>query len=218
MAIDPVTLYLPDTQTIAQLIGSACGRHTFSASEGQLLEWSLAQLALDGSGPVTEVIRSYHTTLLAGSDWHSAVASAMLQTPRQWGAEIQAAMSSFEEIREEYRNSDVAVFQFADYVITNRMAQVPPLPGYVPTTAPEDPRPRRLLEIADQLDVAGEALALAKVLQDRFPHILKRPFKLTFSGALAALFCDLEIETDRIPRLLTVAAIISIIFKPVTSI
>lgn len=213
--MDPLNPFFPDIQTIAQLLGSACGKHPFSASEGQVLEWALMQIALEGSGPVSEVLRSYHSSLLAGAEWHSAVAAALLQTPRLWGADIQAAMSSFEEIRRDYRNSDEAVFIFADGIITRRIGQIPPLPGYVPASAPDDPRPKRLVELADQSDVAGETMELAKVLQDRFPHIVKRPYKLSFSGALAALFCDLEILNERIPRLLTVSALISLIFKPV---
>ncbi|GMV66091.1 MAG: hypothetical protein KJ050_09630 [Candidatus Omnitrophica bacterium] len=211
----PIDPLFPDTQSIAQLIGSACGKHTFSQMEGSILEWALLQIALDGSGPVSEVLRSYHSTLLAGAEWYSAVAAAFLQTPRIWGSDIQAAMSSFEEIRREYRNSDEAVFLFADRIITRQAGQVPPLPGFVPGSAPDDLRPKRLLELADQSDIAGETLELAKVFQDRFPHILKRPYKLSFSGSLAALFCDLEIMIDRIPRLLSVAALISLIFKPV---
>jgi hypothetical protein len=213
--MDTYTLYLPDTQTITQLLGSACGRHPFRLEEGQILEWALAQVALDGSGPVTEVVRSYHSSLLAGADWHSAVAAALLQTPRQWGAEIQAAMTSFDELRAEYRQSDEAVFLFADRIITDHVAHVPPLAGYVPLNAPDDPRPRRLFEIADQLDVAGETMELAKVFQQRFPVILNRGYKISFSGALAAIFCDLAIDVERIPRLLTVAALVSLIFKPV---
>jgi citrate synthase len=206
--------FLPDTQSIARLLGSACGRRVLSAEEAELLEWGLVQLALDGSGPVNEVVSSYQSSLLAGADWHSAVAAAMLQTPRQWGGTIQAAISSFEEIREEYRHSDVAVFQFVDRVITSRSGEIPPLSGYVPVTAPKDPRPDRLFQLADQTDVSGETMELAKVLSDRFPIILRKPFKLSFEGALAALLCDLEIEADRIPRLLSVSALVSLIFKP----
>lgn len=213
--MDPILATLPDTQTIAQLVGSACGRRTFTPAEAQVLEWALVQIALDGSGPVNEVVHSYRSSLLAGADWHAAFAAALLQTPRQWGAEIQAALSAFEEIRTYYRNSDIAVFLFADKLISEHAAQTPPFPGYVPLSAPEDPRPRRLVELADQADVAGETLELAKVLQDRFPHILRRGYKLSFSGALGALFCDLDIEADRVPRLLTVAALVSVIFKPV---
>ncbi len=213
--MDPLNPFFPDIQTIAQLLGSACGKHPFSSSEGQVLEWALMQIALEGSGPVSEVLRSYHSSLLAGAEWHSSVAAALLQTPRMWGADIQAAMSMFEEIRKDYRNSDEAVFLFADGIITRRAGQIPPLPGYVPGSAPDDPRPKRLIELADQSDIAGETMELAKVLQDRFPHILKRPYKLSFSGALAALFCDLELLNERIPRLLTVCALISLIFKPV---
>ena len=205
---------LRDTQTITRLVGSACGRRVLSPEEAEILEWGLVQVALDGSGPVNEVVSSYQSSLLAGADWHAAVAAALLQTPRQWGAAIQAAISSFEEIRDQYRQSDVAVFQFADRIITDRVGEIPPIEGYIPTSAPEDPRPSRLLQLADRLDVAGVTIELAKVLSDRFPHILKRPFKLSFEGALAALLCDLEIEADRVPRLLSVSALVSLIFKP----
>lgn len=206
---------LPDTQSIAQLVGSACGRRAFTGAEGDMLEWALAQIALEGSGPVMEVVRSYHTSLLAGSDWHGAVAAALLQTPRQWGAEIQAAMSSFEEIRRQYRESDVAVYQFADGVILDHAMHVPPVGGFIPLSAPEDPRPKRLFDLAHQQDISGETIELVKVLQDRFPHVLKKSFKVSFPGALAALFCDLDIEIERIPRLLTVASLVAILFKPV---
>ena len=216
--MDPLNPSFPDIQTIAQLLGSACGKHPFSNAEGQILEWAMMQIALEGSGPVSEVLRSYHSSLLAGAEWHASVAAALLQIPRLWGSDIQTAMTSFDEIRKDYRNSDEAVFLFADRIITRQAGQIPPLPGYVSVHAPDDPRPRRLIELADQSDVAGETIELAKVLQDRFPHVLKRPFKLSFSGALAALFCDLEILNDRIPRLLTVSALVSLIFKPVRAI
>ncbi|NUN52089.1 MAG: hypothetical protein HUU06_04760, partial [Planctomycetaceae bacterium] len=139
--MDPILATLPDTQTIAQLVGSACGRRTFTPAEAQVLEWALVQIALDGSGPVNEVVHSYRSSLLAGADWHAAFAAALLQTPRQWGAEIQAALSAFEEIRTYYRNSDIAVFLFADKLISEHAGQTPPFPGYVPLSAPEDPRP-----------------------------------------------------------------------------
>ena len=136
----------------------------------------------------------------------------MLHTPRQWGAQLQTALQSFEEIRDEYRESEVAVFQFADGIIQNNMLQVPPLPGFVPTTAPEDARTRRLFELADSLDVSGETIELVKVLEDRFPHLMTKHYRVDFTGALAALFCDLGLESEKIPQLLTVAALISLIF------
>ena len=183
----------PDTQTMIRLVGSACSRRVLSAEEAELLEWALVQIALEGSGPIDEIVSSYQTSLLAGADWHSAVSAAFLQTPRQWGASIQAAISSFEEIRQEYSQSEVAAFQFADRVITAHLGEVPPLPGFVPVSAPNDPRPDRLLDLAGQSDVSGETIELAKVLTERFPYILKGPYKLNFEGALAALFCDLDI-------------------------
>jgi len=201
-------------ETITQLLGSACSRRTFSQEEGDVLEWALTQIAMDGSGPVTEVVSSYHSSLLAGADWHAAVSAGLLQTPREWGGEIRRALSSFELLRDEYAACDVEVFRFADGVITQNATQVPPLPGYVPVSAPKDLRPARLLELADELDVMGEGLELAKVFQDRFSYVLKRDYKLSFHGALAALFCDLGIESDKVPRLLSVAALVSIIFKP----
>jgi hypothetical protein len=205
---------LSETQSLIRLVGSACSRRVLSSEEAKVLEWGLVQVALEGSGPIDEIVGSYQTTLLAGGDWHSAVAAAILQTPRQWGASIQAAISSFEEIRAEYARSEVAAFQFADRVITARLGEVPPVPGYVPASAPADPRAQRLVELADQHNASGETLELTKVLGERFPHILKSPFKLSFEGALAALFCDLEIEADRIPRLLSLAALMAVIFKP----
>lgn len=213
-AMTPAPKSQHETQGMARLLGSACARRVLSPEEAELLEWALVQMALDRAGPVRETASSFQKTLLAGSDWHSALAAALLQTPRTWGAEIQAAMSAFEEIREEYRASDVAVYQFADRIITRYAGQTPPLPGYVPLSAPEDPRTNRLIELAYQLDVSGETLELAKVITDRFPHILRSRFKLSFDGAVAALFCDLEIETEKVPRLLVIAALISLVFLP----
>ena len=207
-----------ETQLIAQLVGSACGRRALSAAEAEILEWSLIQLALEGSGPIEEIRKSYQATLLAGADWHAAVATALLQTPRQWGASLQAGLSSFEEIRADYRNTDVAVFQFADRIILDRSMEVPPIQGFIPVSAPSDPRPARLVELVTHLDVAGEAMELAKVLSDRFPHILKRHYKLSFEGALAAFLCDLEMEADKIPRLLALSTLISLVFKPIRGI
>src|SRR3990170_2164462 len=119
--MDSLNPFFPDIQTIAQLLGYACGKHPFSTSEGQVLEWVLMQVALDGSGPVNEVVRSYQSSLVAGAEWHASVAAALLQTPRIWGADIQAAMSSFEEIRKDYRNSEEGVFLFADRIITRQV-------------------------------------------------------------------------------------------------
>ena len=203
-----------ETQGMARLLGSACSRRVLSANEAEILEWALVQMALDRAGPVRETSSSFQKSLLAGSDWHSALAAALLQTPRTWGADIQAAMSSFEEVREEYRSSDVAVYQFADRIVTRNAAQKPPFAGYVPMSAPEDVRTDRLLEMAHQSDLGGETLELAKVIMDRFPHILKNRYKLSFDGAVAALFCDLEIEAEKVPRLLAVSALISLVFSP----
>lgn len=212
--MDPVSPLQHDTQSMVRLLGSACSRRVLTVPEAEVLEWSLVQLALEGSGPIEEMANSYRSSLLAGADWQSSVAAAFIQTPRQWGAEIQAAISSFEEIREEYGRSGIAVYPFVDQIITERAGEIPPIPGYVPLSAPEDPRPKRLVEVADTLDVSGETMELAKVLSERFPHVLKGSFKLSFDGALAALFCDLEIESSRVPRLLSVSALVSLIFKP----
>ena len=202
--------HFPGNQGIAQLLGSACGRQPLTAEEGQILEWCLTQIALEGSGPIGEMTQNLQTSLIAGCDWHSAVAAAMLHTPRQWGSQLQNALQSFEEMRGEYRESEVAVFQFVDGIIQKNMLQVPPLPGFAPTSAPEDPRTKRLFELADSLDVSGETIELVKVLEDRFPHLMTKHYRVDFTGALAALFCDLGIEGDKIPQLLTVAALVSI--------
>ncbi|MCA9425863.1 MAG: hypothetical protein H6751_12100 [Candidatus Omnitrophica bacterium] len=202
----------PGNQGIAQLLGSACGRRALTSEEGQILEWCLTQIALEGSGPISEITRSLQTSLIAGCDWHSAVAAALLHSPRQWGSQLQSALLSFEEIRDEYRESEVAVFQFADGIIQANILQVPPLPGFVPTSAPEDPRTKRLFDLAESMDVSGETIELVKVLEDRFPHLMTRHYRVDFTGALAALFCDLGIESDKIPQLLTISALVALVF------
>ena len=136
----------------------------------------------------------------------------MLHSPRQWGSQLQSALLSFEEIRDEYRESEVAVFQFADGIIQANILQVPPLPGFVPTSAPEDPRTKRLFDLAESMDVSGETIELVKVLEDRFPHLMTRHYRVDFTGALAALFCDLGIESDKIPQLLTISALVALVF------
>ena len=60
----------PGNQGIAQLLGSACGRRALTSEEGQILEWCLTQIALEGSGPISEITRSLQTSLIAGCDWH----------------------------------------------------------------------------------------------------------------------------------------------------
>jgi hypothetical protein len=212
--MNALSTVFPDTQTIAQLVGSAVSKRPLNQQQARVFEWALVQIALDGAGPVTDIQQYYQTALQSGADWHSALSAAILQTPRKWGVTIQYTMSNLSGLVDEYRESDVAVFQFADSIITRHSTEVPPLTGFVPMSAPLDPRPTRLFELADQLDVAGEAIELSKVFQDRMLHILKRGYRVSFEGALAALFCDLGVEPELVHRVLSVATLVSVIFRP----
>lgn len=199
---------------LGQLAGVACGQRPLSQAEGLALEWALSQLAMESTEATGAVMNSYETSIAAGADWYGAIAAAFLQTPREWGAGIQAAIYFYRDILEEYNQSEEAAFRFADRIVVERSQEKPLFAGFVPMSAGRDERTIQFLRLAEETNIAGETVELVKVLEDRNQALLKTPHQCSFEGLLAAFFCDLGIDPAKVPQLLSFAALISIVFRP----
>jgi len=70
------------------------------------------------------------------------------------------------------------------------------LPGFGHRIHTDDPRTKRLLSMAHELDLAGEHVAIAEALVDSLAKVTGKPLPLNVDGCLAAILSDVGVPPE----------------------
>ncbi|NQU39745.1 MAG: citryl-CoA lyase [Lentisphaerae bacterium] len=88
----------------------------------------------------------------------------------------------------------VSAARSAHDVLTALRQEKKRLPGYGHPVHDKDPRTRVLFELAEQMELTGPHVALARELEDATEAVIGKRLPLNVDGAIAALMCDMGID------------------------
>ena len=185
------------------LVGDLMGRLTFTAyfyllvtgrepTEDQRWFLDLLLVALAEHGLTPSAVASRMTLAAAPDSIQGAVAAGLLGAGPVILGSAEPSAAVIAGIRQRIAAGaarDTAVRAVA----TEMRARGEKMPGFGhPLHKPVDPRAERILALADERKVAGEAIAIARALTPVVAEVWGRPLPMNVSMAIAAVLIDLD--------------------------
>jgi citrate synthase len=127
-----------------------------------------------------------------GAPLNGALAAGVLSINKYHGAAIEPAMRAFLELKEKLESSSMSPDDFARDFVSQALAEKRRLFGYGHRIHTEDPRTRRLFELAAAAGKDGPYLKLARAIGEELSRQSGRKLPLNVDGAIAALLCELQ--------------------------
>ena len=157
-----------------------------SEAQRRLLDATLVAIAEHGLVP--SVVASRMTLAAAPDALQGAVAAGILGCGSVVLGSAEAAGRFFAETVER---AGAAPEQIARSAVQDCRNERRPIPGYGhPLHKQQDPRAKRLIDLARQVGLAGRHIAIAELVERLLPELTGRPLSLNVSGAIAAVLLD----------------------------
>ena len=159
-----------------------------SAAQRQMLDATLVAIAEHGLVP--SVVASRMTLAAAPDALQGAVAAGILGCGSVVLGSSEAAGRFFAQIAER-AGADADIEPHARSLVQDYRNERRPIPGYGhPLHKQQDPRARRLFDLARQVGLAGRHIAIAERVERLLPELTGRPLSLNVSGAIPAALLD----------------------------
>ena len=136
------------------------------------------------------------TIASAGAPLNAAIAGGILAISRHHGGAIEDSMKVFLDAvrrkRESHKTEDeMAALLLQEYKEKNRR-----VPGFGHRFHTKDPRTQKLFQIATELGIAGEYVAMARAIEQGIEKTSGKPLPINVDGAIAALLCEMDFPTE----------------------
>ncbi|HUK50099.1 MAG TPA: citryl-CoA lyase [Terriglobales bacterium] len=124
-----------------------------------------------------------------------AAVSAGVSAIGDWhGGAIEEAAKLFQEGTAFAIQNKLSMDDAANRLLQERVARHEKVPGYGHPTHTQDPRTKKLLEIAEQNDLCGNHVALAQALEGLTEKFFRRHLILNVDGSIAALISEMGFD------------------------
>lgn len=150
-----------------------------------IIDACMVSIAEHGLVPSVQAARM--TLAAAPEAWQGAMAAGILGMGTVVAGSSEVAGRYLAELLAEEGDPETVVTASLERLKAERR-KVPGL-GH-PQHSSGDPRANRLLELADELEVSGPAVAMLRLLGERAPAIMNRPLPINISGAIPAVVMD----------------------------
>lgn len=164
-----------------------------SEQESRLLDAMLVS-SID-HGATTPSTLAARTSASTGAPLNAALAAGILSINRFHGGAIEDCMRVILEGRLRAEEREIDLQQAARDIVQEHRKQKKRIPGLGHRVHDDDPRTRRLFNLAEELGLAGEGVAMIRALKAAFEEIGK-DLPINVDGALAALLVDLGIAAE----------------------
>jgi citrate synthase len=164
-----------------------------SPAVGRLLDAIFVSSVDHGAGPPS--VLAARTVASTGADLHAAVAAGVLAISRLHGGAIEEGMRLFQAIARRAADKKIPDEDAAQEILADMKAKGERASGFGHRVHTQDPRTEKLFTLADELDLAGPHVRIARAVEKVFKKSGK-PLPINVDGAIAAVLCDLGIPAD----------------------
>jgi citrate synthase len=173
--------------TFGQAVYLALKGELPSPKVGELMDAMLVSSLDHGATPPSAL--AAHTVASTGATLNASIAAGVLSINRYHGGAIEDGMRLFLAAIE--RLDDATPQELASQMLDELKAEGKRASGFGHRVHTDDPRTRRLLEMANELGVSGKGVMMARAFEDALEASTGRRLPLNVDGALAALLVDL---------------------------
>ena len=174
--------------TFGQAVYLALKGEMPSPEVGRLMDVMLVSSIDHGATPPSAL--AARTAASTGATLGGSIAAGVLTINRFHGGAIEGCMRL---LLEAIGRLDAASSpgELAADMLAELRAQKKRAPGFGHRIHTDDPRTKRLLSLAEELDVGGDGVMMARAFEKTLEEKLGRRLPLNVDGALAALLVDL---------------------------
>lgn len=164
------------------------------ARTGRMIEAILVSSIDHGATPPS--VLTARTVASTGAPLSSAVAAGVLAISRLHGGAIEEGMAQIQEVVRRADGEGAGLEAAAARLVMESKEQGRRLSGFGHRVHTEDPRTAKLLALAEELGIAGRAVAAARHLEAKLAATSGRKLPLNVDGAIAAILCDMGFEAS----------------------
>ncbi len=132
------------------------------------------------------------TTASTGAPLNAALATGILSINKYHGGAIEDAMLTFLEVQNLMDEEDLSVAEAAENVLEKYSAMNRRVMGYGHRIHSDDPRQKKLFQIARDAGVAGIFIEIAEQIQKSLATQIGKKLPINVDGAVAAILCELD--------------------------
>ncbi len=164
-----------------------------SPQVGRLLDAIFVSSVDHGAGPPS--VLAARTVASTGAELNAAVAAGVLAISRLHGGAIEEAMNLFQAVSRRAAEKNAPEKETAREILAEMKARGERASGFGHRVHTQDPRTARLFGLAEELNLAGPYIRIARTIEGLFKESGK-PLPINVDGAIAAVLCDLGIPSE----------------------
>ena len=162
------------------------------ANIGRMVEAILVSSVDHGATPPSTL--AARTSASTGAPMNAALSTGLLSINAHHGGAIEACMRMFMEVLSYQSDTGDTIQESATHIVQLYRDAKKRLPGYGHRIHTDDPRAKRLLELASSEQIAGEGVNIAQAIGDALAEQTDRKLPLNVDGAIAAILIDMDID------------------------
>lgn len=164
-----------------------------SPAVGRLLDAIFVSSVDHGAGPPS--VLAARTVASTGAELHAAVAAGVLAISRLHGGAIEEGMRLFQAVARHAVEKKIPDEEAAREILAEMKTRGERASGFGHRVHTQDPRTQKLFSLADELELAGPHVRIARAVEKVFKESGK-PLPINVDGAIAAVLCDLGIPVE----------------------
>ena len=159
---------------------------------GRMIEAILVSSVDHGATPPSTL--AARTSASTGAPMNAALSAGLLSINKHHGGAIEACMLMLSDTLAYQRETDSTIEESAMYLVSSYRRSKKRLPGFGHRIHSDDPRAKRLLELALNEQIAGIGVGVAKAIEQALEELMGRNLPLNVDGAIAAILVDIRID------------------------
>jgi citrate synthase len=156
---------------------------------GKLMDAILVSSVDHGATPPSAL--AARTVASGGAPLTTAIAGGIMTINRHHGGAIEGCMNVLNELVAYKHEADLDAMTAAREKMAEFRAKKIRVPGYGHRIHTNDPRTKRLFELAEESGVSGEYIEMAHALRQAMREALDRDLPMNVDGGIAAVLCEL---------------------------
>jgi citrate synthase len=159
---------------------------------GKMIEAILVSSVDHGTTPPSAL--SAITVASTGAALNASVAAGILAISQFHGGAIEECMRILIKAMDFKKENDCSSADAAKQIIADYRSNKKRLSGFGHRLHTDDPRTKKLFSMAEELNIAGEYLELAKEFETEMEKVLGKKLPINVDGAIAALLCEMDFD------------------------
>ena len=165
-----------------------------SPEVGRLVDAIFVSSVDHGAGPPS--ILAARTVASTGSALNASVAAGVLAISRYHGGAIEEGMKLFSAIASRMEKEQKSENEIVPVVLAEMQEKGKRASGFGHRIHSQDPRTRKLFALAEELNIAGKYVRIARAVERQLEKKLGKSLPINVDGAIAAVLCELGIPPE----------------------